>query len=89
MNNPKELIIQEQKQALEELTRTAVALARLRKLVREQGTYEPAAFEESLKVLMGKVSDTGRKFSAHVSILLALRNGRVKGVESDSDKGTM
>lgn len=39
MNNAKELIVQQQKEALEELGKTTVALARLRKLIREQESY--------------------------------------------------
>jgi hypothetical protein len=59
MHDAKELIIQQQKEVLEELGKTTVTLARLRKLIREQHSYEPAAFEESVKVLMGKLSHTG------------------------------
>jgi hypothetical protein len=81
VNNAKELIVRQQKEALEELSKTAVALARLRKLIREQNSYEPAAFEESLKVLMGTLSDRSRRFATHLSILVALRCGRVKGVQ--------
>ncbi len=81
MNNAKELVIQQQKQALEELGKTTVTLARLRKLVREQDSYEPAAFEESVKVLMEKLGYTGRRFSANIAVLVALRCGRVKGVQ--------
>jgi hypothetical protein len=81
MNNAKELVIQQQKQALEELGKTTVTLARLRKLVREQGSYEPAAFEESVKVLMEKLGYTGRRFSANIAVLVALRCGRVEGVQ--------
>lgn len=81
MNNAKELIVQQKAEALQELARTTVALARLRKLIREQDSYEPAAFEESVKVLMATLGDRGRRFGAHVSILVALRCGRVKGVQ--------
>jgi hypothetical protein len=81
MSNAKELVIQQQKQALEELGKTTVTLARLRKLVREQSSYEPAAFEESVKVLMEKLGYTGRRFSANIAVLVALRCGRVKGVQ--------
>jgi hypothetical protein len=42
----KELIVQQQREALEELAKTTVTLARLRKLLREQHGYEPAALEE-------------------------------------------
>jgi len=81
MHNAKELIAQQQKEALEELGRTTVTLARLRKLIREQDSYEAAAFEESVKVLMEALSDRGRRFGSRVSILVALRCGRVKGVQ--------
>jgi hypothetical protein len=81
--NAKELIGQQKSQALEDLAQITVALARLRKLIREQESYEAAAFEESVKVLMGKFSNTARKFVAHISILVALRCGRVRGVQCD------
>jgi hypothetical protein len=81
MNNAKELVIQQQKQALEELGKTTVTLARLRKLVREQGSYESAAFEESVKALIEKLGYTGRRFSANIAVLVALRCGRVEGVQ--------
>lgn len=76
----KELISQQKAEALEDLARTTVVLARLRKLIREQDSYEPAAFEESAKSLMEALGDRGRRFAAHVSILVALRCERVKGV---------
>jgi hypothetical protein len=85
--NAKELISQQKAQALEDLALIMVALARLRKLIREQESYEGAAFEESVKVLMGKFSHTARKFVAHISILVALRGGRVKGVQYDDATG--
>lgn len=88
MNNAKELIIQQQKEALEELGRTTVTLARLRKLLRDQHDCEPAAFEASAKDLMGELSYTGRRFAARLSVLVALRCGRVNGVQSESDGGT-
>jgi hypothetical protein len=81
VNNAKELIVQQQKEALEELAKTTVTLARLRKLVREQGSYEPAAFEESVKDLFEKLVYTNRAFAARLSVLVALRCGRVKGVQ--------
>lgn len=85
--NAKELIGQQKSQALEDLAQITVALARLRKLIREQESYEAAAFEESVKVLMGKFSHTARKFVTHISILVALRCGRVKGVQHDEATG--
>lgn len=87
MNSAKELIMQQQKEALEELAKTTVALVRLRKLIREQDSYEPAAFEESAKALMGTLGERGRRFVAHLSILIALRCGRVKGVQTDTAGG--
>ncbi len=83
MNTAKELIVQQKAEALHELARTTVALARLRRLIREQESYEPAAFEESAKALMGTLGERGRRFAAHVSILVALRCGRVKGVQNE------
>jgi hypothetical protein len=56
--------IQRQQKEAEELGKTPVTLARLRKLLREQGTYEAAAFEESANTLMGELSYTGRRFAA-------------------------
>ena len=81
MNSAKELIVQQRKEALEELAKTTVSLARLRKLIREHDSYEAAAFEQSVKALMATLGDRGRRFGAHVSILVALRCGRVKGVQ--------
>lgn len=85
--NAKELIGQQKAQALEDLARITVTLARLRKLIREQESYEAAAFEESAKALMGKFSHATPKFVAHISILVALRCGRVKGVQYDDATG--
>jgi cell division protein FtsB len=81
--NSNELIVQQQKEALEELARTTVTLARLRKLLREQHGYEPAALEESAKDLMGELSYAGRRFAARLSVLVALRCGRVNGLQSE------
>jgi hypothetical protein len=77
----KELIVQQQREALEELARTTVTLARLRKLLREQHGYEPAALEQSTRDLMEELSYTGRRFAARLSVLVALRCGRVEGVQ--------
>jgi len=85
VNTAKELVIQQRKEALEELGKTTATLARLQKLLREQETYEPAAFEQSANTLMEALSYTGRRFTAQVAILVALRCGRVKGVLPDSD----
>lgn len=85
MNNAKELIIQQQKEALEELGRTTVTLARLRKLIREQNTYEPTALEQSVTSLMGELSYTAPRFTARLSILVALRCGRVSGLQYESE----
>jgi len=84
MHNAKKLVIQQQRESLEELGRTMITLARLRKLIQEQQSYEPAALQESVKILMAKLSDRGRRFLAHVSILVELRCGRVRGVQSES-----
>lgn len=81
MNSAKELIAQQQREALEELAKTTVTLARLRRLLREQQSFEPAAFEESARDLMGKLSYTGSRFAARISVPVALRCGRVKGVQ--------
>jgi hypothetical protein len=78
-------ILRQRKEALEELGKTTATLARLRKLLREQETYEPAAFEESANTLMGELSYTGRRFAARLSILVALRCGRVNGPQSESE----
>ena len=83
MNDANELIVQQQKEALEELARTMVTLARLRKLLREQHGYDPAALEECAKGLMGELSYTGRRFAARLSVLVALRCGRVNGLPSE------
>jgi len=88
VNCSKELIVQQQREALEELARTMVTLARLRKLLREQHGYEATALEDSARDLMGELSYTGRRFAARLSVLVALRCGRVKGVQSDSEKGS-
>ena len=85
MYSAKELIVQQQREALEELAKTTGTLARLRKLLREQQGYEPAALEESARDLMGELSYAGRRFAARLSVLVALRCGRVKGVPSDSE----
>lgn len=76
-------IKRQRKEALEELGKTAATMARLRKLLREQETYEPAAFEESANTLMGELSYSGRRFAARISILVALRCGRVTGLQPD------
>jgi hypothetical protein len=81
MYNAKELVIQQRKEALEELAKTTVTLARLRKLIRQQDSYEAAAFEQSAKDLLEKLAYTGRAFGARLSVLVALRCGRVKGVK--------
>ena len=83
MYKAKELIVQQQTEALEELAKTTVTLARLRKLLREQHSYEPAALEESARELMGEFIYAGRRFAARLSVLVALRCGRVKGVPSE------
>jgi hypothetical protein len=80
MHNAKELIVQQRKEALEELAKTTVTLARLRKLIREQDSYEAAALELSAKDLLEKLVYTNRAFVARLSVLVALRCGRVKGV---------
>jgi hypothetical protein len=81
VNSAKELIVQQQREALEELAKTTVTLARLRKLLREQQSFEPAALEESVRDLMGELGYTGSRFAARLSALVALRCGRVKGVQ--------
>lgn len=78
-------IQRQRKEALEELGKTTAILARLRVLLREQDTYEPAAFEESVNELMGELSYTARRFTARTAILVALRCGRVEGLQSESD----
>jgi hypothetical protein len=78
-------IQRQRKEALEEFGKTTATLARLRKLLREQETYEPAAFEESANTLMGELSYTFRRVAARVAILVALRCGRVKGLQSESE----
>jgi hypothetical protein len=76
-------ILRQRKEALEELGKHMATLTRLRKLLREQDTYEPAAFEESANTLMGELSYTARRFAARTSILVALRCGRVDGLPSE------
>jgi len=83
VNSAKELIVQQQREALEELAKTTVTLARLRKLLREQQSFEPAALEESVRDLMGAFGYSGSRFAARLSVLVALRCGRVKGLPSE------
>jgi hypothetical protein len=77
--------MQQQREALEELGRTIVSLARLRKLIREQNSYEPAALEESATALIQELGYTAPRFTARLSILVALRCGRVEGLQSESE----
>ncbi len=71
------------KEALEALSKTTVILARLRKLLREQDTYTPEAFEQSVDDLMNQLTYTSRRFSARISVLVASRCGRVRGLQSE------
>jgi hypothetical protein len=85
VNDQKALVAEQKKEALEELARTTVTLARIRKLLLEQESYEPAAFEHSARMLTGELAFTGRRFVSRVAVLVALRIGRVGGLESDSE----
>jgi hypothetical protein len=78
-------IQRQRREALEELGKTTATLARLRKLLREQDSYEAAAFEQSADSLMKELSYTGRRFTARVAVLVSLRCGRVTGQPSESE----
>lgn len=78
-------IERQRKEALEALGTSSVLLARLRKLLREQDTYAPAAFEESANALMWDLGSARRKLMARMSGLVALRCGRAKGLRPDSE----
>jgi hypothetical protein len=78
-------ILRQQKECLDHLASAEAVLKRLKKLLRELGTYEPVAFEESVNRLMGEFMYHGRRFGARMSIVVALRCGRVKGLPSESE----
>jgi hypothetical protein len=78
-------IMRQRKEALEALNESRTILARLRKLLREQESYAPGAFEESVNGLMWELGSTRHKLMARMSVLVALRYGRVKGPRPDSE----
>jgi hypothetical protein len=81
----REILRQQQRECLEHITSTEATLRRLKKLVREQATYEPEAFEESANALLGELAYHGRRFAARMSIVVALRCGRVMGLPPKSE----
>ena len=60
-------------EALAALRKTAKTVVRLRKLLREQDTYAPEAFEQSVDDLISEFFYTGRRLSARLSVLVSLR----------------
>jgi hypothetical protein len=78
-------VLRQRKECLDHIATTESVLKRLKKLLREQASYEPEAFEESVNTLMGELIYHSRRFAARVSIVVALRCGRVKGLPSESE----
>jgi hypothetical protein len=78
-------ILRQQNECLDHIASTEATLKRLKKLLREQASYEPAAFEESVNTLMGELIYHSRRFAARISIVAALRCGRVNGLPSESE----
>jgi len=76
-------IRRQRKEALEALGNVTAVLARCRKLLKEQDTYIPAAFEESANTLMRELNHAERRFFGRMSILVAMRCGRVGGQQSE------
>ena len=76
-------IRRQRKEALAALSKTTVVMARFRKLLKEQDTYIPAAFEESANTLMRELNHAERRFFGRMSILVAMRCGRVEGQQSE------
>jgi hypothetical protein len=78
-------IVGQQKEAHDALNVSRAILARVRKLMREQESYAPAAFEESVNGLMWELGCARRQLMARMSALVALRYGRAKGLRPDSE----
>lgn len=78
-------IMRQRRRALEELANTASVLARLRTLLRDQDSYEPAALEQSANALLKELRCSSGNFAAQMSIFIALRCGRVNGFQPESE----
>jgi hypothetical protein len=77
MNEREELRRQQRKEALEELQRHWLVLRRLKKLLLEEESYEPAALEESANTIIGELVYHGRRMAARLNLLVCIRNGRI------------
>ena len=75
--------LRQQKEALDELRKLWLVLFRLKRLLREQATYEGPALEESANSILGELAYHFRRVAVRTSILVALRNGRVHGIQPD------
>jgi hypothetical protein len=78
-------IERQQKEAVEALNVSRTILARVRRLLREQESYSPAAYEESVNCLMSELGCARRQLTTRMSALVALHYGGVKGQRPDSE----
>ena len=80
MSERDDLIKQQRKEALEELQRHGRTLFRLKRLIRDQNTYEPEALGMSLEAILNELSYTCRRMLARCNMIVVIRQGRLDGL---------